>query len=171
MQAIAGVLFTPDEKQTLGLTVLYATPITYDLTYISEPYSYKAKSPWSVSAGYSRTLSQSIKALAGIEFQNWMDVTQNVRNKIQYHVGVVIDPSTTDELRFGLFTEIDPRTHIAANSGKYFLSGGYEKRVGNLKLGLSILDSHLFDLNPGENVWGTDVRETDISLGASYLIK
>ena len=165
---IAGALYEPDERQTLGFTFRYSSPISYDLKPSTEPNVVKASSPWVIEGGYSILLSPSVKLLGSLEFQNWTDVGSNLHNKFQYHVGLVVKCYNSDELRFGTFSQYYPQSYDS-DYPKYFITGGYQKTIGNTRLGISVLDNHISIIGlPGDSYY---YDQTIISLGATYTFK
>ncbi len=165
---ILGALFKPIDKLNIGATVKYNTPTEFDVKFINESYRYRYAFPWIFETGVSLSVSPDIKLLSSVEFQNWKDVSDNVRNLVQVHCGSIVTLSKTDNLRFGFFTQTDPSINFGEYFDQVFLTGGIETAQENWNFSLSLLDSHLFK-NKEYN--SHEFHQTMIMVGVSYSIE
>jgi long-subunit fatty acid transport protein len=189
---IFGVLFSPVNNFSIGTNLKFLTDIDYemkinendiffdpDTTYQgnivainSEKYPYSANFPWTFEVGINYKPVPFVKLLAMLEYQDWRDVTDNIDNEVQIHLGAEISTFQSLAFRLGYFTMNDMEISSKEVFNQQFLSFGIKWSVNNkINLSASVMTSNLFDNEEFEEYYGEDkeqFHQTYISAGILY---
>jgi hypothetical protein len=187
-----GVLFSPVNNFSIGTNLKFLTDIDYDMksnenvilfdpdttdqvnivAIDSKKYPSSAKFPWTFEIGINYKPVPFVKLLAMLEYQDWSDVTDNIDNEVQIHLGAEISTFQSLAFRLGYFTMNDIEIFSEEILNQQFLSFGIKWSVNNkINLSASVMTSNLFNNEEFEEYYGEDeeqFHQTYISAGILY---
>ncbi len=125
-----------------------------------------ARFPWTAEAGVEWKASGFARFFGTLEFQQWSGVSDNLKSRVQVHLGAAMKPADFLEARLGFFTQNDPYGGLRSQD---FITAGITVNYAKASLTVGVMNSGFFHHPVPRGIYGPDFPEFHESMASAGL--